>query len=126
MQDRTIDSALLALRKQIIRGGGQGLAQVESLLHMRGVDIPRVLPAKRKDVARKGEMTRIILDALQAGPMPLQSIASHVAKARPDSDPDRAYSRTAQALHKLKAKGLVRREGQKWVAPHHEADLCGF
>ena len=54
MQDKTISNALLALRKQIIRGDSDGLAQVETLLRMRSVDMPRVLPAKRSDVARKG------------------------------------------------------------------------
>ena len=39
MQDKTISNALLALRKQIIRGDGKELAQVERLLRMRGVDM---------------------------------------------------------------------------------------
>lgn len=50
----TINSALLALRKNLIRENAEGLAHVEVLLEMRGVPMPAVLPAKRRDVARKG------------------------------------------------------------------------
>ncbi len=51
MQGKTIDNALLTLRKQTIRGDRDGLTQVEALLAMRGVAMPHVLPAKRSDVA---------------------------------------------------------------------------
>ena len=74
MQDKTINNALLALRKQIIRGDGDGLAQVEKLLDLRGVDMPRVLPAKRPDVARRGQARQVILDALRSSPMGLREL----------------------------------------------------
>ncbi|WP_159458612.1 hypothetical protein [Roseisalinus antarcticus] len=45
MQDKTIDNALLALRKDMIRNGGDGLTHVEALLTMRGVGLPAVLPS---------------------------------------------------------------------------------
>ena len=79
MQDKSINGALLALRKQIIRGDLDGLAHVEALLAMRGVPMPAVLPAKRRDVARKGHMAAMILEALRHGPKPLRKIAAHVA-----------------------------------------------
>lgn len=116
MQDRTIDNALLALRKQIIREGGEGQDHVEALLQMRGVDMPRVLPSKRKDVAGKGLMTRLALEALRGGPKPLREVVSHVARHRPELPYRAAYIRTTQALAKMKAKGLVRREGRVWLA----------
>ncbi|GAA6199211.1 hypothetical protein [Aquicoccus sp. SU-CL01552] len=111
MQDKSIDNALLALRKQIIRGNRDGLEHVEALLRLRGVDMPRVLPAKRSDVARRGHMTLLILDILRDGPKTLQEVAARVAEYRPESA-DRAFSRTAQALSKMKAKGLVGYEGR--------------
>ncbi|MTJ05746.1 MAG: hypothetical protein FH759_13765, partial [Sediminimonas qiaohouensis] len=40
MQDRTIDNALLALRKEIVRHGRDGLDHVEALLTLRGVELP--------------------------------------------------------------------------------------
>ena len=54
MQERTINSALLALRKQMIRGEGEGLDHVEALLALRGIHPPRVMRAKRSDVAKRG------------------------------------------------------------------------
>lgn len=107
MQDKSIDGALLALRKQIIRGDGDGLAHVEALLSLRGVHMPAVLPAKRKDVAGKGVMTAIILEALCDGPKPLPAIVAHVADRRPKLDPEFAYGRTVRVLCKMKRRGLV-------------------
>ncbi|MCK0139613.1 hypothetical protein [Aliiroseovarius sp. F47248L] len=122
MQDKTINNALLELRKQAIRGSGDGLAHVEALLTMRGVHMPRVLPAKRKDVARKGEMTQIVLKSLRDGPKALRCIVEDVVKARPHVDPDRCYNRATQALYKMKRRGLVvqdfRPDGCLWkLAP---------
>ena len=42
MQDKSINGALIKLRAQIIRGGLNGLVQVEALLIARGIDLPRV------------------------------------------------------------------------------------
>lgn len=96
MQDKSIDGALLALRKQIIREKRDGLAHVEALLSLRGVHMPTVLPAKRKDVAGKGIMTAIVLEALNDGPLQLQQIVAHVAARRPELDPKFAYGRTVR------------------------------
>ena len=68
MQDKTIDSALLALRKHIIRGDLDGLEHVEALLTARGVAMPRVMAAKRPDVARRGYMRLCITAAIKDGP----------------------------------------------------------
>ena len=118
MQDKTINNALLALRKQIKRGDLDGLAHVEALLVMRDVPMPAVLPAKRRDAARRGHMTAWILDALRDGPKPLCEIAAHVASKRPEIDERAAYVRTTQAMDKLKRKGRVvlecERDGCLW------------
>ena len=107
MQDKSINGALLALRKQIIRSDGEGLAHVEALLALRGVHMPAVLPAKRKDVAGRGIMSAIILEVLSNVPMPLPQVVAHVASRRPDLDPEFAYQRTVQVLFKMKQRGLV-------------------
>ena len=96
MQDKSIDGALLALRKQIIRGDIDGLAHVEALLALRGVHMPAVLPAKRKDVAGKGVMAAIILEVL-----------TDVAARRPKRAPEFAYGRTVRVPSKMKRRGLV-------------------
>jgi len=70
MQDRTINNALLTLRKQIIRGDGEGLEHVEALLAMWGVRLPQVL-ADMQHRARRGQMRRMVTQALAERPMGL-------------------------------------------------------
>ncbi|MCB1467614.1 MAG: hypothetical protein KDK08_10835 [Rhizobiaceae bacterium] len=114
MQDRTIDNALLALRKQIIRGNLDGLEHVEVLLVLRGIALPRVLPPWRENKARGHEIRQIILRALDGGPMALPEIAQAIAAARVEVYDKRLYQRTAQCLYKMKLAGMVRREGRAW------------
>ena len=117
MQDKTINNALLALRKQVIRENGDGRDHVEALLQMRGVDMPRILPAKRQDVAGKGLMTRLVLEALRDGPKTTEAVTAYVAPRRPELSPQAAKKRTALAMTKMKKRGLVKREGRVWLAP---------
>lgn len=107
MQDRSIDGALLALRKQIIRGDGVGLSHAEALLTQRGIHMPAVLPAKRKDVARKGLMALWVMGALRNGPLPFMGVVDRIAVHRPELERKAVCSRTSQALNKLMHKGLV-------------------
>ena len=116
MLDKSIDGALLALRKQIIRGNGEGLAHVEALLAMRCVPMPAVLPAKKPDAARKGMMRIIILDGIRRGYRTQRELADYVAGKRPDLAPDAAYSRTTQALQKMRLAEMVQCEGGVWLA----------
>ncbi|MEP5730056.1 MAG: hypothetical protein ABJL67_11885 [Sulfitobacter sp.] len=113
MQDKTIDGALLELRKRIIRGKLDGLAQVETLLVLRGVHMPRVLPAKRKDIAGKGVMAHLALKALQNGPQPAINVSKCIALQRPELPFHRAHQYSAYALTKLKKRGLVVHDGRK-------------
>jgi len=113
MQDRSIDNALLALRKQIIRDSLDGLDHVEALLQMRGVAPPKGKP-KPANAARKGGMASMILDALRECPMTLTELVAWISPKRPDVSPERLYYRTASALTQLRIKGLVRREGRVW------------
>ncbi len=110
MSDRSINCSLLGLRKQLIRGDGVGLEHVEALLALRGVPLPRVLPAKRPDAARMGAMRRLLLAQLQSGPKTMRELADHVAAHRRELTPHAAYHRTGQALQKLRVVGLVVRE----------------
>lgn len=55
MQEKTINNALLALRRQIIRGDGENLAHVEALLRARGVEPPR--HARPEPVGNDGSET---------------------------------------------------------------------
>ena len=125
-QDRTINNALLALRKQIIRGNGTGLEHVEALLRARYVRLPKLRCPRRSDAARQGVLHNLVMEALQDGPQPLQAIVAYVVNKRPEAA-ERAYNRTAQTLHRLQGKGLVRREGRAWLLPALTEDIgkCG-
>ena len=97
MQDKTINNALLALRKQIIRANGDGLAHVEAMLVMRGVHMPAVLPTKLPDVAGKGIVAYLIIQALRGGPKRMSEVAAYVDLKRPEFDFQAANIRTGQA-----------------------------
>ena len=114
MQDKSIDGALLALRKATIRGNHDGLAHVEALLTLRGVHMPAVLPAKKADVAKSGHMSRLVRDALRGGPMRHAEMTAIVAGARPELSPHQVKKRTSQALYNMKFTGTLVRDGRLW------------
>jgi len=109
MQDRTIDNALLALRKQ---GGQQGkLADV--LLDMRGVSVPthyQVEPMRRSETAR------LLIEKLGKGPHSTSQLAEAVHKLRPSITRRAAYNRAYQALLRLEERGAVKRLDGVWLA----------
>ena len=116
MMDKTVNSTLLALRAQIIREKRDGLAHVNALLIARGVDPARhIVRAKRKeDVAGRGIMRLMVLDALRDGPRCLASVTVSVAAKRQDISSEAARKRTALVLSKLKVGGIVGRDGRLW------------
>jgi hypothetical protein len=115
MLGKSIDKALVALRKQIIQGEGKGLEHVEPLLALRCVSMLRVLLAKREDVAKRGQTRRMLVDTLRGGPKTLIELVALVRAWKPHVPARLAYFRTAQALHKMQAAGLVRRERRLWA-----------
>ena len=117
MLDKTINSALLTLRAQIIRGDGKGQDHVEAMLRSRGIDPQTcIVRAKRKaDAARKGLMRVIVLDALRGGPKTLRELAQIVAARRPEIGQEAAYQRTGQVLARMKRAVSVVREGRLWA-----------
>ena len=114
MLDKSIDGALLALRKQIIRAKGDGLEHVEALLAMRGVHMPTVLPAKKADAAKHWAMRLLVLDGMREGHCTQRTLAAYVHAHRPELPEWAAYKRTKQVLQKMKVAGMVRREGGVW------------
>lgn len=108
MQDKTIDNALQALRKQ---GGQQGkLAEV--LLDMRGV-APRLYMETKP--LKRGDTKRLILAALKHGPKTTGQIGAVIRRLRADIKPRGAANRAYQAFLRLEVKGLVCRDGALWV-----------
>ncbi len=116
MLDKTINSALLAFRAQIIRGNLDGLDHVEALLVQRGIDpSAQLVRAKRRpDAARRGMMRIVVLDALRDGPKCYGEIVALVAAKRPEITRDAAYRRAGQALAKLTRCRAVARDGRLW------------
>lgn len=115
MQDKTINNALFALRRE----GGEVQELAERLLTLRGLhERPRII----RGFARRGQMQRLVLEAIKAGHNSRPDIAAYVADKRPEMPPERAYKRVDSALKKLQAKGLVRREGRVWLICKHKVN----
>lgn len=115
MQNRTINNALLALRRQIIRENGEGQDHVETLLELRSVPIPK--PCAYRGAFKPKEVKRAILSALSDGPKSGPELYRHVMGMRDGLTYADARVRASSALTRLKKAGLVRREGGVWLAP---------
>ena len=111
MQDRTINNALLALRKE---GGAQGKI-AEALLEMRGVPLPNVYSIKQM---RRGQASRYVLNALCDGPKTCPQIADQLGFDMPSLTRPELLRRVDHALRRVEIKGLVWRDGRAWgLAP---------
>lgn len=114
VSERTITSALTALRIRTVREGRPGLEHIEALLAIRGDNLAPVPQAQPANKFRKGELRRLILAALRGGPMTLREIAAHVADQRPAVAYADAYLRTSFAMSKLRRVGMVAHERPLW------------
>ncbi len=112
MQDRTINNALLALRRQ----GGAQAHMAEALLILRDVPVPRVRQVQQ---LKRSQAGRVIVAALADGPMTASQLGEVILCLRPGITVHSANNRVYQALLRLEAKGVVRRglvllTGQLW------------
>jgi hypothetical protein len=105
MQDKTIDNALIALRHQIVCEGREGLEQVEALLALRGVRLPRVIC----NMPKRGAMRLHVVAALRRGPMTRREMLEHMANVRPDVPLNKLYWRVDSALSKLRMMAMAKR-----------------
>jgi hypothetical protein len=115
MQERSITNALLALRKQIIRGNLDGLDHVNALLVLRGVDLAALEPKRASSECRlpRRGMSALALDALREGPKRGRDVAAYVAE-HSDMTHRQAIKRVYQPLTRLAELGVVRRDGRLW------------
>ena len=116
MLDKSITSALLALRAQIIRGNLDGLDHVEALLVQRGIDpaahhVPRPIP---RDSCKLREVKLIIIAALRDGPKRPAEIGVYFMACKPEITPDRAMIRVYRAIYKLRDSGGIVSDGGVW------------
>ena len=116
MLDKTITSALLNLRAQIIRSKLEGLEHVNALLVARGVD-PAAQYVRRKipqDSCKQREVKMIVLKALRSGPKRPKEIGAYFATCKPDIVPDRAMIRVYRAIYKMRDRGGIVSDGGVW------------
>ena len=113
MLDKTITSALLQLRAQIIRGKLEGLEHVEALLLARGVDLQ---PARKPYRPRHGRnyARLLIMEALRSGPLPGRAIAVYAVCRVPEVPQDALRRLVSSALWKMGDAGVVARDGGLW------------
>ncbi|MEJ6398585.1 hypothetical protein [Yoonia sp. 208BN28-4] len=103
MQEKTINNALLALRKQ---GGAEGkLAEV--LLDMRGINWSGWT---QDGPLGRGQTKRFILETLKDGPQPNADLGRMIHATHSHMTAKAAANRTYQALLRLEDKGLVVRD----------------
>ena len=114
MQDKSINNALLALRRQIIRENLDGLEHVETLLRLRSVPMPHV-PPKRHAQARNGRMRLCLMEGIAEGHDTTRALAAYVQTRRPELSRQDAYTRTSLALAKMRKAGWIRWEAGVWT-----------
>ena len=116
MLDKTITSALINLRRQIIRGKLDGLPHIDALLVQRGIDpaAHRVGQPMPSDRCRSGEVRVIILEALRSGPKRPSEIGAAFMARKPDIPRDRAMIRVYRAIYKMRDQGTVAGSDGMW------------
>ncbi len=114
MLDKTITSALLQLRAQIIRGRLDGLDHVEALLRARGVALPHVPKPHATTSLPRMAMMRLLVEALRDGPKGGPAIAAYVAAHQPAISYRQAQRRIHQGLARMVANGFAVRDGKAW------------
>ena len=115
MQEKSIINALLHIRVETLQAG-QDAGHVNALLLSRGYDlashhVPHKIP---DDSFKRMTLQRLIMDALQGGPLTGPEIACYVMTRWPQIDYDTAYKRVYRGLARLKRRGIVERKGRLW------------
>jgi hypothetical protein len=112
LKPETITRALLALRAELIREGGDGLEHVEALLQLRGSNLPPV-PRKATVHFRRGKLRTAIYAALRGGPLAGPQIVERVCAAH-----GLAYSAMYRSVYAqlncIKKAGMVGLDNGAW------------
>lgn len=113
IKDETIVSVLHYLRSLIVRDGQDGLAHVDALLVLRGVEPATLpIPQKRPKAFRRGQLARLIMGALRDGPLTGAELARRVQGN--GLEYAAAYKRVYQCLNRMQGGGVVTRERRLW------------
>lgn len=118
LKAKTVVDTLHYVRQEMVREDRAGLEHVDYLLRMYGAEpLALNMPAKTPKDFRKGELRRMVLEALREGPQTGAGIAKAVQARKQHLSYERAYRRVYICLWNLKKHGLVRHEGRLWLAP---------
>ncbi|WP_299683889.1 hypothetical protein [uncultured Tateyamaria sp.] len=117
LKPKTVIDTLHYVRQEMVREDQEGLEHVDALLRMYGAEpmalnMPRKTP---KDFA-KGELRRMVLEALRGGPKTGAEIARAVNAQKTNIEYKRVYKRVYICLWGLKRQGLVANIRQHWEA----------
>ncbi|WP_299916299.1 hypothetical protein [uncultured Roseobacter sp.] len=117
LKPKTVIDTLHFIRQEIVRDERDGLENVDALLRMYGAE-PMALnmPRKTPKDFRKGELRRMVLEALREGPQTGAKIAKSVNARKPHMDYKQVYRRVYICLWTQKQKGFVMHEGRLWRA----------
>lgn len=115
LKRQTVIDTLHFVRQEMVREERDGLEHVDHLLRMYGAE-PMALnmPRKTPKFFAKGELRRLVLEALRECPRTGRHIADFVQAARPGLPDGHAYRRVYVCLWAMKRRGLLRHEGQLW------------
>ncbi|WP_372603053.1 hypothetical protein [Actibacterium sp.] len=118
IKEETVVSVLRYVREEILRDGLDGIEHVEALLEARGV-APDSLPvaAKTPKAFKRGELRRMVMDALRDGPQTGAEIAKAVHAQMQDLTYQQVYKRVYVCLWQMKGRGVVVLGGGVWLAP---------
>lgn len=112
-KEETLVSALHFMRCQIARDGAEGLAHVDALLRLHGVDPASLpMPDKRPKHFARGKLRIAVMEALRLGPMTGAELARRVQGN--GLEYAAAYKRVYQCLNRMLEAGMVRKNGGKW------------
>ena len=116
IKEETIVSVLHYLRQVAVRDGLDTLPHVDALLAARGVE-PEALevPRKTPKAFRKGELRRLVLEALRDGPQTGAEIARKVQGRKPPLSRKQVYKRVYICLNTLKRRGVLHHHRRRWM-----------
>ena len=114
MLDKSINAALVELRKRMARGGAD-LTHIHAVMASRGLDpasirVPRQYPSR----LRRNLLKAMVMDALRSGPMTGPEITALTMASIRQEKCRNVYQRTYAALGWLVRHGVAVREGGRW------------
>lgn len=115
LKRQTVIDTLHFVRQEMVREDRDGLEHVDHLLRVYGAEpLALNMPRKTAKLFRKGELRKLVLEALRSGPRTGRQIADHVEAVWQDLPAGSAYKRVYVCLWGLKERGVVRNGSGVW------------